>query len=67
MIKIINTYDNETWINVNHVVKVVSHPSFDCTVVLGVGGAHLVYTHMSVFEVVRLVDFKLRLIEGGTQ
>lgn len=60
MIKIINTYKNETWINVLHVVKVVQHPSYNCTVIIGKGGVHLVYTHMSVFEVVRLVDFKLR-------
>lgn len=67
MIKIVNTYDNDVWINVNHVVKVVKHPKWDCTVLIGAGGAHLAYTYTSVFEVVRLVDFKLRLIEGGTQ
>lgn len=66
MIKIINTYDKETWINVNHVVTVVKHPKWDCTVVKGQGGIHLVYTYMSVFEVVRLIDFKLRLMIGGT-
>ena len=67
MIKVINTYNNETWINVNHVVKVVQHPNLDCTVVIGKGGTHLVYTHMSVFETVRLIDFKLRLTGRGEQ
>lgn len=67
MIKIINTYNNEVWLNVNHVVKVVKHPRFDCTVLIGVEGSHLAYTYQSVFEVARLVSFKLRLIEGGTE
>lgn len=67
MIKVINTYNNETWINVNHIVKVVKHPQWDCTVIIGEGAIHLVYTHLPVFEVVRLVVAELRLIDGGQQ
>jgi hypothetical protein len=67
MIKITNTYNKEVWINPNHVVKVVKHPKFDCTVLIGVNGSHLAYTYETVFYVARLVSFKLRLNEGGTQ
>tara|TARA_Y100000114_G_C11688986_1_gene292582 strand:+ start:153 stop:356 length:204 start_codon:yes stop_codon:yes gene_type:complete len=65
MIKVINTCNNETWINVNHIVKIVQHPNWGCTVVIGEGGVHLVYTYTAVFDVVRLVVAELRLIEGG--
>jgi len=56
MIDVINTYKNQTWINIDHVYKLDIHPQFDCVVVIGANGEHLVYTYESMNSLAQRIN-----------
>ena len=56
MIKIISIWNNEIWINIDHVVQFDGFKKYDCVVVIGVNGTHLVYTRESMHSIARRIN-----------
>ena len=56
MIDVINTYHNQTWINIDHIYKLDIHHKFGCTVIIGANGVHLVYTYEPIQSVAQRIN-----------